>query len=95
MLENLKFFGSYIGMSDADPRLILARLIHIALGFVGIVLLLMILSSGFAFMVSGGDEEKISSAKKTLVNAIIGVLIMLSAYSIVNFVLNTLTTANS
>lgn len=82
-----------MGLSDTDPRLIIARLIHIALGFVGIILLLMILSSGFSFMVSGGDEEKVGSAKRTLFNAIIGVFIMLSAYSIVSFVLNGLSAA--
>lgn len=95
ILESLRFFGAYIGMSDADPRLILARLIHMALGFVGIVLLLMILSSGFSFMVSGGDEEKTGHAKRGLFNAIIGVIIILSAYSIVNFVINTLSAANN
>jgi len=95
MLENLKFFGVYIGMPDTDPRLIVARLIHMALGFVGIILLLMILSSGFSFMVSGGDEEKTASAKRTLFNAIIGVIIILSAYSIVNFVLNGLAVATT
>ena len=95
MLEGLRLFGSYIGLSDTDPRLILARLIHRALGFVGIILLLMILSSGFSFMVSGGDEEKTASAKRTLINAIIGVIIILSAYSIVNFVMNGLVGATT
>lgn len=95
ILESLRFFGAYIGMPDTDPRIIIARLIHIALGFVGIILLLMILSSGFSFMVSGGDEEKTTSAKRALFNAIIGVIIVLSAYSIVNFVLNGLTIATT
>jgi hypothetical protein len=95
MLENLRFFGNYIGMPDTDPRLILARLIHMALGFVGVILLLAILSSGFSFMIAGGDEEKTASAKRTLINAIIGVFIILCAYSIVNFVLNGLTAATT
>lgn len=89
----MDFFNFDVGLPATDPRLIVARLIHTALGFVGIILLLMILSAGFAFMVSGGDEDKISSAKKTLFNAIFGVIIILSANSIVNFVLNALTTA--
>ncbi len=95
ILESLRFFGAYIGMPDTDPRIIIARLISIGLGFVGIILLLMILSSGFSFMVSGGDEEKTASAKRTLFNAIIGVVIILSAYSIVNFVLNGLVVATT
>ncbi len=91
----MDFFNFDMGLPATDPRLIIARLIHSALGLVGIVLLLMILSAGFSFMVSGGDEEKINSAKKTLFNAIIGVVIILSSYSIVSFVLNGLASATT
>ncbi len=84
-----------MGLPDTDPRLIIALLVHTALGFVGVILLLMILSGGFSFMVSGGDEEKTSAAKRTLFNAIMGVIVILSAYSIVAFVLNTLSTATT
>jgi len=95
MLENLKFFGANMGLPDTDPRLIVARLIQTALSFVGIILLLMLLSGGFSFMVSGGDEEKRNSAKRTLFNAIMGVAVILSAYSIAAFVLNTLSSATT
>lgn len=56
------------------------------MGFIGIVMLVMILSSGAAFMTSAGDEEKIKGAKRTLYNAVIGLIIILSAYSIVTYV---------
>ncbi len=91
----MNFFNFDVGLPATDPRLIIANLIHLALGFVGILLLLMILSAGFSFMVSGGDEEQITKAKKTLFNAIIGVLIILSANSIVSFVLNGLISATT
>ena len=95
MLDSLKFFGSNMGLPDTDPRLIIARLIHTALGFVGIILLVMILSSGASFLFSGGDDEKIAGAKRTLFNAIFGAVIILSAYSIAAFVLNTLSVATT
>ncbi len=94
LLKNLKIFGQDAGMSSTDPRLIIARLVKMAMGFVGIIVLIMILGSGLMWMTAGGDEEKTSQAKRTLFNAIIGLLIMLSAYSIVTFVLNTITTAS-
>ena len=93
MLDSLKFFGANMRLPDTDPRLIIARLIHTALGFVGIILLVMILSSGVSFLFSGGNEEKISHAKRTLFNAIFGAIIILSAYSIAAFVLNALSAA--
>ncbi len=88
ILETLKIFGAEIGLSATDPRLIVANLIRLALEFVGIVFVLMILSAGVSFMFSGGEKEKTDKAKKTLLNAFVGLIIILSAYSIVVFVLS-------
>ena len=95
IISTLQIFGTDMGLSDTDPRIIVARLVRTAMGFVGIIMLLMILSSGVQFMISGGDEEKVGSAKKTFLNAIIGLIITLSAYSIVAFVLRALSSAGS
>ncbi len=95
IMENLKFFGANMGLPDTDPRIIFARLVHSAMGFVGIVMVLMILWSGWLFMTSGGDDDQTKRAKMTFFNAIIGLIIMLSAYSVVAFVLNALSAANS
>lgn len=93
--DALKIFGDNMGLPDTDPRIIMARIIRTAMGFVGIVMLLMILSSGAQFMTSGGDEDKVKNAKKTFYNAIIGLIIMLCSYSVVAFVLRSLSTASS
>lgn len=86
----LRIFGNNMGLSDTDPRIIVARIIRSGLGFVGIVMLVMVLWGGLQFMVSGGDKEKVDKAKKTFYSAIIGLIIMLSAYSIVAFVFQAL-----
>lgn len=82
-------------LGNADPRLIVARLISVAMGFLGIIFLVMILASGLAYMTSGGNEEKVKSAKRIFINAVIGVIIILMAYSVVYFVINTLNIANN
>lgn len=92
LMSSMRSFGALIGFSSTDPRTIVTRLIRTALGFMGIILLLMILSSGVQFMFSGGNTEKIEKAKQTFYNAIIGIAIILSAYSIVTFVVGALTT---
>lgn len=89
MQENLEVLGIKIGLGNADPMVIIARIIKIGLGFMGIILLLLILSSGFQFMTSGGDETKTAAAKKTFYSAIIGTIIILMSYSIVSLVINT------
>lgn len=91
----LRIFGANMGLPDTDPRVIAARLIRAGMGFIGIVVLLMIMSSGAQLMVSGGEKEKVASAKKTFFNAIMGLFIMLSAYSIVAFVFRALSVADA
>ncbi|MFA5128279.1 MAG: LamG-like jellyroll fold domain-containing protein [Patescibacteria group bacterium] len=86
-------YGEETGLSNTDIRLTIARIIRVALGLLGIVALVLILYGGFVWMTAGGDEEKIQKAKKILVNAVIGLIIILSAYAIASFVINTLVKA--
>ena len=54
---------------------------------VGIVAVIMIMISGFKYTTAGGDSNKVSSAKNTLIYAIIGLVIVALAQGIVQFVL--------
>lgn len=51
-------------------------------GIVAIVAVAMILWAAFLYMTSAGDDNKITQAKKTLVWAIIGIIVALAAYGI-------------
>ena len=93
--NSLSIFGDNAGLGNADPRVIIARLIRVFVEFMGVVLLLMVLSGGASYLFSGGDEERAAEGKKTLINAFVGLFIMLSAYSIVAFVLNALNSAGT
>ncbi|MDP3837132.1 MAG: Ig-like domain-containing protein [bacterium] len=79
-----------IQLASTDPRIIVARIINIALLFLGVIAVGLIIYAGFIWMTSGGSEEKIDQAKKTLRNAVIGLIIILSAWGIATFVLNRL-----
>jgi hypothetical protein len=95
MLRNLLIFGQGLGMDAVDPRIILARIIRMALSFIGIIVLVLILWSGLRYMTAGGDEEKAASARKTFFNTLIGLFIILAAYSIVTFVLRAFSASNT
>lgn len=71
------------------PELI-GQIINIILGFLGIVLLLLILYAGFLWMTAGGDEGKVKTARQIIANAIIGLIIIVAAFAISNFVLGAL-----
>ncbi|MFA4954998.1 MAG: pilin [Patescibacteria group bacterium] len=70
-----------------DLVTIIGRIINIALGFIGIVLLVLMLYAGFTWMTAAGDPEKVKKAKDIIRNALIGLVIISSAWAITSFVL--------
>jgi hypothetical protein len=84
---------SSIKLGSGDVRETAARIINVALGFLGIIAVVIVLLGGFKYMVAGGNEEKTSEAKKLIVSGIIGLAIILSAWAITSFVISRLVTA--
>lgn len=66
----------------------LTRITNIALYAVGIISVIMLIYGGIRYITSGGDSKKVTDAKNTVLYAIIGLVIAILAYAIVNFVLN-------
>lgn len=79
-----------IASGQTDIYVIIGRIINIALGFLGLVLLVILLYAGYEWMTSGGDPAKIDSAKTRIRNAVIGLVIIMMSFAIVNFILNAL-----
>lgn len=81
-------YAADLGLSATDPRIVVANAIRIVLGFLGMIALLIILYAGFVMMTSDGYEEKITKAKEILTSAIIGLIIILSAFGLVSFLMS-------
>jgi hypothetical protein len=81
--------ANIVGSGPADPRVIVVVIIRAALAFVGVFFVVMIMYAGFLWMTAGGEEDKVSHAKKLISNGIIGLAIIMSAYSITYFVFRT------
>ena len=73
----------------------IGKIINGFLTFLGIVFVLLILYAGFLWMTAGGSADKVGQAKKILTNAIIGLVIIVSAYAIANFVIDVLVKATT
>ncbi len=54
---------------------------------IGIIAVIMVVIGGLRYVVSGGDPKGTASAKDTIMYAVIGVVVALLAYSLVNFVI--------
>ena len=80
--------GGALGEADRDPREIAGRLINFALGFLGVIAVLIIMYGGFKWMTSGGSEDKVAEAKKILVAGVIGLIIILSSWAIATFLIS-------
>ncbi|HNV97232.1 MAG TPA: Ig-like domain-containing protein [bacterium] len=74
---------------DASIEEIAGNIIQLFLGLLGFVMLVIIIISGFKWMTSGGNPEKITKAKKMLVAAVVGLVIILSSYIITVFLMRT------
>lgn len=88
-------FQSIVGLGEQDPRVTIAKVIRLLLGFLGIIAVTIILYAGFIWMTSGGNEEKISKAKALLKNGAIGLIIILASFGIVAFILRLLVGATT
>lgn len=51
----------------------------------------MIVIAGFRFVTSNGDANTVTQAKNTIIYAVIGIVVAVMAYAIVNFILNQIT----
>ncbi|OGL64426.1 hypothetical protein A3B21_05045 [Candidatus Uhrbacteria bacterium RIFCSPLOWO2_01_FULL_47_24] len=88
-------FGTATGLGTRDIRTTIASIINVALGLLGIVAVVIILAGGFTWMTAAGNEEKVDKAKKMIFAGIIGLAIILSAYAISRFVIESLVTATT
>jgi hypothetical protein len=71
-------------------------IINIFSWIVGVVSVIMIIWGGFKYITSGGDAGSVTSAKNTILYAIVGLIIVALAQIIVKFVLGNVTnTVNS
>ena len=57
------------------------------LGVLGLILLVLFIVGGVNWMTSGGSSEKIKKARALLINAIVGLIIILLSYSLVDFII--------
>ncbi|MCK9361367.1 pilin [Patescibacteria group bacterium] len=69
---------------------VIGRVINVLLGFLGIVLLCLFLYAGFVWMTAGGDEDKVKTAKRLILNAVVGYFIIGGAYTLTSYVLSNL-----
>jgi hypothetical protein len=82
--------GSETSLSD-----LVRKIINILSVIVGVIAVIMIIIGGLRYITSGGDSGNVSSAKNTIIYAIVGLVIVALAQFIVRFVLSNTNSAVS
>jgi hypothetical protein len=65
----------------------IVAILNVLFIILGSICLLMVTVGGFKYVISQGEAREVKSAKDTIIYAVIGLVISLSAYAIVNFVI--------
>jgi cytochrome bd-type quinol oxidase subunit 2 len=76
-----------VGGDQPDIETTIANLINIMSIIAGITAVIMIIISGFRFITANGDSNTVSAARRTLMYALVGVVVVALSQTIVWFVL--------
>ena len=74
--------------SNTDIRTSIINIVQYILGFLGLIAVLIVLYGGFQWMTAAGNEERVTSARATLTAGLIGLVIILAAYALAQFVID-------
>lgn len=69
------------------PDTALKTVLNIVFSLAGIIAVIVIVVGGLQYSISNGDPNKAAKAKNTIIYALVGLIIAISAFSIVNFVI--------
>jgi hypothetical protein len=69
---------------------VITTITNILLFVVGAISVVMVIIGGFRYVVSGGNTANIATAKNTILYAVVGLIIAILAYALVNFVITSL-----
>jgi hypothetical protein len=67
---------------------VILNIINIILALAGLIAVLVLIIGGFRYVTSFGNEETVGQAKKMIINAIIGIVIIILSFVIVRVVSN-------
>ena len=76
--------------NSQDLISVVNTIINVIIGVIGFVAVIVIILGGVSYTTSAGDPGKVKKAKDTIMYGIVGLVIALLAFAIVNFVLSSI-----
>ena len=79
-------FPSATGLAETDVKVIVVGLLGWLMGIFGVLGLIAFIIAGVVYLTAGGDAEREKSAKKAMYMAVLGVIVGLSGFVIIQFI---------
>lgn len=67
---------------------VITTIINTMLFIVGLLAVIMIIYAGIRFVTAHGDEKQVESARQTIIYSVVGLIVAILAYALVNWVFN-------
>lgn len=86
LTETAEKSGYDPGTTDVTLAAQIGQIVQTAMSFLGVIFTILLVYAGFIWMTARGDEERVKKARSIIIAAVIGLIIVLAAYSISYFV---------
>ena len=86
--------GEGVSETASDPQTLVKQFVNIFLFAVGALSVIMLIWGGIRYTTSAGDSNKVTAAKNTVLYAIVGLVVAILAYAIVNMVIGKITSGS-
>ena len=91
-INSIKNNIKYIRIADREGDLVamIVYLLNQAIALIGIIAVIFWIIGGFQYITAGGDDSKTEKANKTIINALVGLAIVLLSGVVVQFLIDRL-----
>jgi len=86
-------YGTATGLGSQDIRMSIMQVVRAALGFLGVLAIIVLMYGGWVWMTAAGNADRIALAKRILINAVVGLTIIFSSFMIASFIIRALSDA--
>lgn len=84
--DTIEFVSDITG-GEGDLKSLVNTILSYFLGFLGFVCVIMVIYGGILYVVSAGNEENVNKAKKILLYAAVGIIIIMISFALVSTIL--------
>jgi hypothetical protein len=85
--EHIPAFGNQVNQQqDNFLQTRTGQIVGFILSFVGVLFLILMIYAGLIWMTAGGNQEQVKKARSLMINAVLGLIVVMGAYAITAFI---------